>query len=224
VSGTGGSPSRWGARRRRCGAGEGCSRSCSWACALPGEDRSFGAGLFVDLVPSSCWFTNICSCVSARDWERLRRMITRRAGQRCEICGRPEDRETRRWLEAHERWTYHDHTGVQVLRRLICLCSDCHQTTHFGHAQITGHAEEALDHLRAVTGMTETQATEHIIEAFQLWQSRSRRTWALDLKLLTGAGVTVQRPPDPTTREQVAETAIQTERSEATPSTRHPRI
>lgn len=25
---------------------------------LPGEDRSFGSGLFVDLVPSSCWFTN----------------------------------------------------------------------------------------------------------------------------------------------------------------------
>lgn len=25
---------------------------------LPGEDRTFGAGLFVDLVPRSCWFTN----------------------------------------------------------------------------------------------------------------------------------------------------------------------
>ena len=25
---------------------------------LPGEDRGFGVGLFVDLVPSSCWFTN----------------------------------------------------------------------------------------------------------------------------------------------------------------------
>ena len=30
---------------------------------LPGEDRSFGSGLFVDLVPSSCWFTNVRSCV-----------------------------------------------------------------------------------------------------------------------------------------------------------------
>lgn len=26
---------------------------------LPGEDRSLGSGLFVDLVPSSCWFTNV---------------------------------------------------------------------------------------------------------------------------------------------------------------------
>jgi Domain of unknown function (DUF5710) len=29
---------------------------------LPGEDREFGSGLFVDLIPSSCWFTNVRSC------------------------------------------------------------------------------------------------------------------------------------------------------------------
>jgi hypothetical protein len=33
---------------------------------LPGEDRSFGTNLFVDLVPSSCWFTNARSCVVSR--------------------------------------------------------------------------------------------------------------------------------------------------------------
>jgi Domain of unknown function (DUF5710) len=70
---------------------------------LPGEDRGFGSGLFVDLVPSSCWFTNVRSCIHQRDWERLRRMVTRRAGQLCEICGRGEAREEQRWLEAHER-------------------------------------------------------------------------------------------------------------------------
>src|SRR5215831_6639908 len=52
---------------------------------LPGEDREFGSGLFVDLVPSSCWFTNVRSCISEQDWERLRRMIVSRAGQRCEV-------------------------------------------------------------------------------------------------------------------------------------------
>ena len=52
---------------------------------LPGEDRNFGPGLFVDLVPSSCWFSNVRSCVDQRDWERLRRMITNRADQRCEV-------------------------------------------------------------------------------------------------------------------------------------------
>jgi hypothetical protein len=60
----------------------------------PGEDRSFGSGLFVDLVPSSCWFTNVRSCVIPRDWERLRRMVTNRSGERCEACGQSADAST----------------------------------------------------------------------------------------------------------------------------------
>ncbi len=71
---------------------------------LPGEDRTFKPGLFVDLIPTTCWFTNVRSCVAPRDWERIRRMVTRRAGHSCEACGATEDRARRCWLEAHERW------------------------------------------------------------------------------------------------------------------------
>ncbi len=53
-------------------------------------------------------------------------MITGRSAHRCEVCGAGEDRQTRRWLEAHERWAYDDATRVQSLRRLVCLCTDCH--------------------------------------------------------------------------------------------------
>jgi hypothetical protein len=37
-----------------------------------GEDRTFGSGLFVDLVPWSCWFTNVRSCVDPHDCDRTR--------------------------------------------------------------------------------------------------------------------------------------------------------
>jgi Domain of unknown function (DUF5710) len=172
---------------------------------LPGEDRTFGQGLFVDMVPSSCWFTNVRTCVSPQDWERLRRMITRRAGQRCEICGASEDRSVQRWLEAHERWAYDDAAGVQTLRRLICLCSDCHLSTHLGYANVTGRADQALTHLRAVTGSTDTQIGQHVRDANQLWTDRSRRVWRLDLSMLTSAGVTLARPDAPVTRLNLAE-------------------
>lgn len=171
---------------------------------LPGEDRSFGSGLFVDLVPSSCWFTNVRSCVSQRDWERLRRMVTRRAGLRCEACGRPEDREQRQWLEVHERWSYDDSRRVQTLRRLICLCTACHRTTHYGLATLRGTDGEAFDHLRAVTGMSEPEADRHIEAAFDLWERLSAVTWALDLSILTAAGITLAPPPDPTARATTA--------------------
>jgi hypothetical protein len=188
---------------------------------LPGEDRSFGSGLFVDLVPSSCWFTNVRSCVDQRDWERLRRMLLTRASQACEICGRGEDREVQRWLEAHERWFYDEATTTQVLRRLICVCTDCHRTTHFGLARIKGKEAVALQHLRVTTGMTASQADAHVRKAFSLWDQRSRRDWKLDLTMLTSVGITLARPPESSQRRVIAgEELIRSNKSVTTSSNR----
>jgi hypothetical protein len=172
---------------------------------LPGEDRRFGSGLFVDLVPTSCWFTIVRSCVAPRDWERLRRMVTRRAAHTCEICRRREDRDKQRWIEVHERWAYDPARRVQTLRRLICLCTDCHRVTHFGLANIKGLTEAAFTHLKAMTGWSTQQAREHVDAAFAEWQQRSQTVWTLNLDILTGAGITVTRPPDAHTRRQLAE-------------------
>lgn len=175
---------------------------------LPGENRAFGSGLFVDMIPRTCWFTNVRTCVSERDWERLRRMILRRARQQCEACGAGEDRAARRWLEAHERWRYDDRSGTQTLRRLICVCSPCHLVTHLGYANVTGRSEEALAHLRQVTGMTDEQASRHVDDAGRLWVERSARAWHLDLRMLTDAGVTLRRPQAPAARARTADHAL----------------
>lgn len=168
---------------------------------LPGEDRAFGAGLFVDLVPASCWFTNVRSCISPADWERLRRMITRRAGNRCEICGATEERRVSRWLEAHERWEYIDATRTQVLRRIVCLCTNCHLATHFGYAEVRGKGEAALRHLGVVTGMSEAECEAHVDAAVETWKQRSRHQWKLDLGIITAAGIRAHKPSSET--EQV---------------------
>jgi len=175
---------------------------------LPGEDREFGSGLFVDMIPRSCWFTNVRTCVSPQDWERLARMIYRRAGDRCEVCGAPLDRAAGRRLEAHERWHFDDATGVQALRRLICLCNDCHLSTHLGFANVTGRADQALAHLRAVTGMTHAETSRRVQDAGDLWTARSRRVWTLDLIMLTDAGVTLARPESAARRRAVADRAL----------------
>jgi hypothetical protein len=177
---------------------------------LGGEDRTLGQGLFVDLVPSSCWFTNVRSCVASKDWERLRRMITRRAKQRCEICGAAADRDRKRWLEAHERWIYDDATCVQTLKRLICLCTDCHHATHYGYSsQVLGIGEETFAHLVKVTKMTQDQASNHIDEAFTLWRQRSLTAWRLDLSMLTNAGIALAPRPNADERIHVAEHRLQ---------------
>ncbi|WP_030021064.1 DUF5710 domain-containing protein [Streptomyces monomycini] len=189
-----------------------------WAAApdvpdlLPGEDRGLGSGLFVDLVPRSCWFTNVRSCVAAKDWERLRRTITRRADRRCEICGVGEDQDARRWLEAHERWAFDDTARVQTLKRLICLCTDCHTVTHFGFAQVRGLAAQAFAHLVQVTGMTGGAARQHVRDAFDVWERRSRVAWELDLSMLTKAGITLAPPPGAEARARTAEETLRRER------------
>ncbi|SDC52621.1 hypothetical protein [Actinokineospora iranica] len=74
------------------------------------------------------------------------------------------------------------------LRRLICLCADCHRATHFGLAGLRGHADAAL----------------RVEAAFAVWSRRSAKTWALDLTMLTDAGVTLTPPPDAADRVDIA--------------------
>ncbi|MEO7196467.1 MAG: hypothetical protein ABIZ05_16910 [Pseudonocardiaceae bacterium] len=101
---------------------------------------------------------------------------------------------------------------MQALRRLICLCDQCHTVTHFGLAGIRGKAQEALTHLRAVTGISDQQARLHVDDAFALWKARSARTWTLDLSMLTTAGVTLAPPPAPSDRVRVAERTLHAHR------------
>jgi hypothetical protein len=132
-------------------------------------------------------------------------MITRRAGQKCEICAAIEDQTDGRRLEAHERWAYDERSGVQVLRRLICLCSPCHLSTHMGYANVTGRGDQALSHLHEVTGMTQSDARSHVDAAGAVWAARSRRSWELDLSMLTAVGITLAQPENPAARADRAQ-------------------
>ena len=186
---------------------------------LPGEDRAFGEGLFVDMVPRSCWFTNVRSCVTQQDWERVRRMVTRRAGQRCEVCGAgPGGQPVSSRLDVHERWAYDEGRAVQALRRLICLCEACHESTHLGLANLRGRAGEALAHLQRVTGMSDAEVSSHVDAANDAFVRRSARVWELDLGMLTEAGVTVTRPGVPEQRRAEADEALHRVRRAAAPS------
>jgi len=157
--------------------------------ALPDEDRTFGgSSLFVDLIPKTCWFTNVRSAVIPSDWDRLRHRIYARAGQLCEVCG------AHGRLEAHERWHYDPATYIQTLRRLIALCADCHTATHFGLAQIRGLEEDALAHLQGVNQWTAHQTQAHVQQSFATWEERNRFTWTLELSMITRAGFSLKIP------------------------------
>lgn len=165
---------------------------------FPGEDRQFGSGLFVDLVPQGCWFTNVRYCVHEDDWQRVAKGIRMRAGFVCEACG-----ATGVPIEAHERWDYLEAEGIQVLKRLVCLCRDCHLATHYGYARTQGLEDQVRAHLMAVNGWDELALNAHLHDAYETWEERSLRTWELDVSIIERAGVRVVRPVDREQREAI---------------------
>lgn len=74
-----------------------------------------------ELVPTPCLGRNLHTVLPPAEWDRIRRQTYRRAGYRCEVCGRRDEP-----LHAHEMWTYDDRRHVQQLVALRCLCELCH--------------------------------------------------------------------------------------------------
>ena len=138
--------------------------------------------LTVELVPSTCWYTNVRSNVSKAVWDGLRRRVAAEAGHRCEICGG----RGRRWpVECHERWHYDDAAMVQRLERLVALCPDCHEVKHAGLASKRGRLDAVIRHLVKVNGWTADDAALYLEAVFEIWAQRSRHQWTLDISVLT---------------------------------------
>jgi hypothetical protein len=142
--------------------------------------------LTIELVPQTCWFSNVRDQVSRQDWDRIRKLVYERAGQRCEVCG---GRGSRHPVECHEMWEYDEATGVQRLVRMLALCPACHEVKHIGLAGVKGRGEQASAHLAAVNGWTRQIADRYINQAFAAWEKRSARAWSLDVSALAAYGI-----------------------------------
>tara|TARA_Y100001970_G_C14114041_1_gene792541 strand:- start:468 stop:1193 length:726 start_codon:yes stop_codon:yes gene_type:complete len=176
---------------------------------LVNEDREFGGnGLFVDLVPRSCWFTNVRYCIHPSDWNRLRVYIYSRVNYTCECCG-INTKNKRIALEAHERWKYDESSSTQKLVRIVALCKPCHEVTHIGLASVRGRREEAIAHLKRVRLFTDEEADEHIQDAFKVWHDRSAIDWSLDLSLMTDNGIKLARSVNKDERRDICEKQLQ---------------
>jgi len=160
---------------------------------LEGEDRTFGGNdLFIDLIPSTCWFSNVRSCIHPKDWDRVRKYIYERVNYCCECCGiNTMNDNSNGQLEAHERWNYDDKYKIQKLMRIIALCHQCHQSTHMGLAGILGKKYDAMEHLQKVKCISQSEAEEENNEAFKLYRLRSICNWELDISLITNAGISI---------------------------------
>lgn len=145
-----------------------------------------GTLLTIDLVPKSCWYSNVRSEVSTQKWKTITRAVYAEANYTCEVCG---GRGGAHPVECHEKWDYNDDTEVQRLLGLQALCPACHEVKHFGLAQVRGHEDRAFAHLRWVNNWTVPETTKHVTAAFELWTIRSSTSWTLNIDYLRRWGI-----------------------------------
>jgi predicted amidophosphoribosyltransferase len=146
--------------------------------------------LTAELVPSTCWWSNLRSNTPRSQWAKCQAFVRTRSGDRCEVCG---GRGPQWPVECHEVWGYDDTTHVQTLTGLIALCPACHEVKHIGRASAIGNLAPALSHLMAVNGWTGDQATDYLDGVWDTWRARSKHQWTLDVSWLGTIGINI--PP-----------------------------
>lgn len=133
-----------------------------------------------ELVPDSCWYSNLRSLLSKKQWDFLRADAKERAGGKCVICGRKTNS-----LDAHERWSYDIENGVQKLEDIIAVCKDCHSVIHIGYTQLKGNEERAERHFMKVNDCSYAEYRKALGEANKLHNERNKvLEWKLDLSYL----------------------------------------
>lgn len=142
--------------------------------------------LTIELVPSTCHYSNVRSTVTTTEWDKIRFISYEAAGNKCEIC--KETGKTQGYkhnVECHEIWNYNDETHTQTLVGLVSLCPNCHQVKHIGRAIAMGRQEICLKQLAKVNKWTPIEIQQHILNSFELHKERSKYQWTLDISLLT---------------------------------------
>lgn len=132
-----------------------------------------------ELVPDSCWYSNLRSELPKEAWDKIRKKAYARAGGKCMICGAQVTR-----LEAHEQWEYDDEKGVQKLVNVVAVCRACHEVIHIGRTQLMGREREASEHFMKVNGCTYAEYRKALGEANEKHRERSRREWQPDVSEL----------------------------------------
>jgi hypothetical protein len=166
------------------------------------DDRNFmGNTLFIDLIPKNCWAKNARNIIAVSDWNKVRKQIQQRADYKCECCGWKDGDNGSYRLEIHERWDYDEEKHIQILKRLVCLCNSCHNSTHIGKAQIDekegiSPKGTAMRHLMKVTGMNQNEFYKHKSKAFEIYHRRNRccEKWQLDISIITNCGIKTRKP------------------------------
>lgn len=142
--------------------------------------------LTIELVPKTCHFSNVRTCLSTSDWDKIRKISYANANNKCEICGDTgKNQGYNHNVECHEIWQYDEETLTQKLTGLISLCPKCHMVKHIGRSIAIGKVDVCYRQLSKVNKWTQSQIQKHIVESFDKHKLLSKHQWILDISMLS---------------------------------------
>jgi hypothetical protein len=99
----------------------------------------------------------------------------------CHICG-----AKCRSLDAHEMWEFDEENSIQRLVDIIGICKPCHNTIHYGLAEVIGKAKEAREQFMKVNNCDDFMEFEmELVRAQGDFIRRSKiKDWKLDISLI----------------------------------------
>jgi hypothetical protein len=142
--------------------------------------------LTIELVPTTCWFSNVRTLLPKAEWDKLRKESYAKAKYKCEICGDVGTNQgVKHAVECHEIWEYDDKEFVQKLNGLISLCPHCHMVKHMGRTTVIGKQDIAIKHLQEVNGWSHKKTVSYLADVYEIHEERSKRKWKLDIEILS---------------------------------------
>jgi len=128
--------------------------------------------LTIQPIPTASRFASLANLLPRPQWDRLRRAVYRRAGHRCQACGRHTV------LHCHEVWRFNPRTRYQHLGGFQALCPTCHGATHI--TQTRGRRRHALlRHYVATNGLQPNAGPAALKDAIRRQQWLDRFSWTI---------------------------------------------
>lgn len=149
--------------------------------------------LEIELVPKTCWYSNLRKSITQKNWDIIRKQCYKDANYRCEICGsdgKNQIFQTRGsisgTLNCHEIWEYDDVNHIQKLKGFIALCNNCHMIKHLGFAGIKAGEglldyNKLIDHFLKINNTTLDVFKDHCTKVEEIFIERSKFKWTTDL-------------------------------------------
>jgi len=135
--------------------------------------------LQIDMVPTASWGTSLRNVIPRSKWDKLRKEVHERNGNKCQICGSAER------LSCHEHWEFESKTKQQKLVGLGTICGMCHHVTHFGRSmqlERQGYLDlnAVVNHFLRVNSCKRDTFEKHLEQAAAIFNKRSQHAWKVD--------------------------------------------